>query len=69
MSPTHDAASLVTPMTPKKACELCGKPIIRRRLQARDWERIQHCSAACRRLSRDRMRISYAHPFHSASAA
>jgi hypothetical protein len=56
-------------MTPRKACEQCGKPMVRRRLLVRDWERIQHCSAACRRLSRDRMRFRYVHSFSSASAA
>jgi|GEM_PF-5775234 len=69
MSPTHDVATLVTPMTPRKACEQCGKPIVRRRLQVRDWERIQHCSAACRRISRDRLRFQYPHTFSAAIAA
>jgi hypothetical protein len=56
-------------MTPRKTCEQCGKPIVRRRLQVRDWERIQHCSAACRRMSRDRLRFQYAHRFSAATAA
>jgi hypothetical protein len=54
MSPMHHAASLISRMTPRKACEQCGKPIVRRRLLARDWEHVRHCSAACRRLSHDR---------------
>ena len=69
MSPTHDAATLVTPMTPRKTCEECGKAIVRRRLLVRDWEHIRHCSASCRRVGRDRIKAGSVRPFLSPCAA
>jgi len=32
-----------------KVCKVCGDVIERTRRAARDWEKIQYCSAACRR--------------------
>jgi len=69
MSPTHETATLVTPMTPRKTCEECGKPIVRKRLLVRDWEHIRHCSAACRRFSLDRRRMRTFVPFWSSRVA
>ena len=34
---------------PAKLCKVCGAVIARTRRAARDWERIQYCSAVCRR--------------------
>lgn len=69
MSPTHETAAIVTPMTPRKTCEECGKLILRKRLLVRDWEQIRHCSAACRRLNRDRVRAQAARRFLSPRVA
>ena len=35
---------------PAKVCRVCGDVIERTRRAARDWDRIQYCSAVCRRM-------------------
>ncbi len=34
---------------PEKICASCGRRIEWRKAWARDWDRVRHCSAACRR--------------------
>lgn len=45
---------------PDKLCRVCGHVIERTRRVAREWERIQYCSAACRRTGSARQRIAAA---------
>lgn len=33
---------------PTKICVHCGRPFAWRKKWARDWERVRHCSDACR---------------------
>jgi hypothetical protein len=41
---------------PSKACIVCGGTILWRRRLATNWDRLMHCSAACRRVSVARAR-------------
>ncbi len=40
-----------------KVCKVCGDMIARTRRVAREWERIQYCSAVCRRMGSAQQRI------------
>jgi hypothetical protein len=40
---------------PSKLCEVCGDVIAFTRRTARDWEKIQYCSAVCRRAGYSRL--------------
>jgi hypothetical protein len=40
-----------------RTCAVCGTTIVFRRLLARDWDHVEFCSAACRRISTDRARM------------
>jgi len=43
-----------------KVCQICGKMFPMTRRAARDWEKIQFCSAVCRRNRRLRPRSAEA---------
>jgi len=45
---------------PAKLCKVCGDVIARTRRVAREWERIQYCSAVCRRTGSAEQRIAAA---------
>jgi hypothetical protein len=45
---------------PAKVCKVCGDGIARTRRAARDWERLQYCSAVCRRMGVVHERIAQA---------
>jgi hypothetical protein len=48
------------PNLPAKLCKVCGDMIARTRRVAREWERIQYCSAVCRRMASAQERIAAA---------
>lgn len=48
------------PNLPAKLCKVCGDVIARTRRVAREWERVQYCSAVCRRMGSARQRIASA---------
>jgi hypothetical protein len=48
------------PHLPAKLCKVCGDMIARTRRVAREWERIQYCSAVCRRMATAQERIAAA---------
>jgi hypothetical protein len=45
---------------PAKLCTVCGDMIAKTRRVAREWERIQYCSAVCRRMASAQERIAAA---------
>jgi len=45
---------------PARVCKVCGDGIARTRRAARDWERIEYCSAVCRRMGVVHERIAQA---------
>jgi hypothetical protein len=45
---------------PDKQCRVCGHVIERTRRVAQEWERIQYCSAVCRRTGSTQQRIAAA---------
>jgi hypothetical protein len=45
------------PNLPAKLCRFCGDMIARTRRVAREWERIEYCSAVCRRMGSAQHRI------------
>jgi len=51
---------LKKPSLPAKLCKVCGDVIAHTRRAAQDWERIEYCSAACRRLGAAQNRIAAA---------
>ena len=48
------------PNLPAKLCKVCGDMIAKTRRVAREWERIQYCSAVCRRMASAQERIAAA---------
>jgi hypothetical protein len=44
-------------LAPAKLCKACGDMIARTRRVAREWERIQYCSAVCRRMGSAQQRM------------
>jgi hypothetical protein len=40
------------PPRPEKHCETCGRAFAWRKKWERDWDRVKHCSDACRRTRR-----------------
>jgi len=42
---------------PAKLCRVCGDVIERTRRVAREWERVQYCSAVCRRTGSAQQQI------------
>jgi hypothetical protein len=43
-----------------KVCKVCGEMIAFTRRTARDWEKIQYCSAVCRRTGVSHQRMAEA---------
>ncbi|MEC7693428.1 MAG: DUF2256 domain-containing protein [Bacteroidota bacterium] len=37
------------PHLPEKTCVTCGRPFAWRKMWARDWDNVKHCSERCRR--------------------
>jgi len=48
------------PNLPAKLCKVCGDMIAKTRRVAQEWERIQYCSAVCRRMASAQERIAAA---------
>lgn len=47
------------PAIPQKACATCGEKIVWRRRIATNWDRVEYCSASCRRSSVARAKAGF----------
>jgi hypothetical protein len=57
---TKNIYEMKKPSLPAKLCKVCGDMIAKTRRVAREWERIQYCSAVCRRMASAHERIAAA---------
>jgi hypothetical protein len=60
---SHESKRVYEMKKPKlsaKLCKICGDIIARTRRVAREWERIQYCSAVCRRMASAQKRVAAA---------
>ncbi len=59
-SGTKKIYEMKKPNLPAKLCKVCGDMIAKTRRVAREWDRIQYCSAVCRRMASVEERIAAA---------
>ena len=57
---TKKVYEMKRPNLPAKLCKVCGDMIAKTRRVAQEWERIQYCSAVCRRMASAQERIAAA---------
>lgn len=48
---TNNVVIISSEPLPQKACKVCGRPVQFTRKASGVWDRIEYCSAACRRLA------------------